>query len=65
MFLRKHLLHWLEALSLINAIAEAISYIGVLQSLTPVSDASGGILKRMSTLIYETGTRFGSFVSIS
>jgi hypothetical protein len=37
-FLRKHFLHWLEALSLMNRIAEAIKYIGVLKSLISVSD---------------------------
>jgi NACHT domain len=35
-FLQKHFLHWLEALSLIDRIAEVIAYIGILQSLTPV-----------------------------
>ena len=51
-FLRKHFLHWLEALSLINRIAEAIKYIGVLQSLKWVSNAPAGISERGLTLIY-------------
>ena len=37
-FLREHFLHWLEALSLMNRLAEVIGYIGVLQSLVSVSD---------------------------
>lgn len=32
-FLRKHLLHWLEALSLMDCIAEVIGYVGILRSL--------------------------------
>jgi hypothetical protein len=44
-FLQKHLLHWLEALSLINRIAEAIEHIGILQSLVLVSDLPGQISK--------------------
>jgi len=38
-FLQKHFLHWLEALSLMNRIAEVIGYIRVLQSLASVSDS--------------------------
>lgn len=37
-FLRKHFLHWLEALSLINRIADVIGQLGVLQSCVSVSD---------------------------
>lgn len=37
-FLRKHFMHWLEALSLMNRIAEAIVYISVLQSLVSLFD---------------------------
>ena len=38
-FLRKHLLHWLEALSLMDAVAEVIGYLAILRSLLtlPVS----------------------------
>ena len=36
-FFQKHFLHWLEALSLMNRIAEAIGHVGVLQSLVSVS----------------------------
>ena len=39
-FLQEHFLHWLEALSLMDRIAEAIRYIGVLQSILSVSDPS-------------------------
>ena len=37
-FLREHFLHWLEALSLMNRLAEVIGHVGVLQSLVSVSD---------------------------
>jgi hypothetical protein len=37
-FLREHFLHWLEALSLMNRLAEVIGHVGVLQSLRSVSD---------------------------
>ena len=37
MFLQKHFLHWLEAMSLINRLAEVIKQIRVLQSLVSVS----------------------------
>ena len=37
MFLQKHFLHWLEAMSLINRLAEVIEQIRVLQSLISVS----------------------------
>ena len=36
-FLRTHFLHWLEALSLIGAISDALSMISALQSTIPVS----------------------------
>jgi hypothetical protein len=42
-FLRKHFLHWLEALSLTNRIAEVIGHVGLLQSLVSVSDPPGGL----------------------
>ncbi|KAH0562075.1 hypothetical protein GP486_003227 [Trichoglossum hirsutum] len=38
-FLQRHFLHWLEALSLINRIAEVIRFIGVLQSSVSVQDS--------------------------
>ena len=37
MFLKKHFLHWLEALSLMNCISETISLLGILQSCVSVS----------------------------
>ena len=37
-FLQKHFLHWLEALSLMDRIAEVIGHVGVLQSLASVSN---------------------------
>ncbi|MCJ1420358.1 hypothetical protein MMC32_006715, partial [Xylographa parallela] len=40
MFLQKHLLHWLEAMSLMNRLAEVIEQIRVLQSLVSSSDLS-------------------------
>jgi len=36
-FLKKHFLHWLEVLSLIDRLADAISFVNVLQSLVVVS----------------------------
>ena len=36
-FLQKHFLHWLEALSLIDRLAEAIDYLSVLKALLSVS----------------------------
>ncbi|KIX05609.1 uncharacterized protein Z518_03581 [Rhinocladiella mackenziei CBS 650.93] len=39
-FLRRHFLHWLEALSLMNRIAEVIGQVSVLQSLTSKSDST-------------------------
>ena len=45
-FLQKHLLHWLEALSLMHTSAGAIGYIGALQSLLSVSDYSTGISEK-------------------
>jgi len=41
MFLQKHFLHWLEALSLMNRIADGIELLGMLQSLVSVSDHLG------------------------
>ena len=64
-FLQKHFLHWLEALSLINRIAEVIEYIGVLQSLVSVSNALAGISERINSDIYGIGTKFDSFTSLS
>jgi len=52
-FLRKHFLHWLEALSLINRVAEVIGYVGVLQSRVSVSNDPVGISERGSALIYK------------
>jgi hypothetical protein len=43
-FLHKHFLHWLEALSLMNRIAKAIGYIGILRSIASVSDLRRNIL---------------------
>jgi hypothetical protein len=37
-FLKKHFLHWLEAMSLLNRIADVIAYLNVLLSLVPVSN---------------------------
>ena len=37
-FLQKHFLHWLEAISLMSRLAEVIGQIRVLQSLVSVSD---------------------------
>jgi hypothetical protein len=39
-FLHKRLLHWLEALSLMNRLSEVIGHIGVLQSLLSVSNTT-------------------------
>lgn len=36
-FLQKHFLHWLEALSLINRLTEVVGHVGLLQSLVSVS----------------------------
>ncbi|KAI4086596.1 MAG: hypothetical protein LQ339_009019 [Xanthoria mediterranea] len=36
-FLRKHLLHWLEALSLMDAVTEVIGYVDILRSLLNLS----------------------------
>jgi NACHT domain len=38
-FLRKHFLHWLEALSLLDRLADAIEYVTILQSKVVVSAA--------------------------
>ena len=38
MFLQEHFLHWLEAMSLVNRLAEVIEQIRVLQSLVSVSE---------------------------
>ena len=55
LFLQKHLLHWFEALSLMDAIAEVIKYIGVLQSLLtlPVSRSEIVYLRKKRCLIRE------------
>ena len=45
MFLQKHFLHWLEAMSLINRLAEVIEQIRVLQSLVSVSEHQTGIFR--------------------
>lgn len=37
MFLKRHFLHWLEALSFMDCLASAIDYVGTLQSLVVVS----------------------------
>jgi hypothetical protein len=42
-FLQKDFLHWLEALSLMNRIAEVIGHVSVLQSLVSVSVPPGGV----------------------
>jgi hypothetical protein len=42
LFLQKHFLHSLEALSLIDRIAEVIGYVAISQSLVSVSESSGG-----------------------
>jgi len=42
-FLQKHFLHWLEASSLMNRIAEVIRHVGTLQSLISVSNPLGGL----------------------
>ncbi|MCJ1423154.1 hypothetical protein MMC29_001035 [Sticta canariensis] len=39
-FLRKHFLHWLEALSLMNRIAEVIGQVGVLKSLVSANNST-------------------------
>jgi hypothetical protein len=65
-FLQKHFLHWLEALSLINRIAEVIEYVGVLQSLVSVSNLLQQYLGRELALIYEgqanNSTHLSSFL---
>jgi len=64
-FLQKHFLHWLEALSLMNRIAEVIGYIGVLQSFVSVSDLQE-FRERGLALIYEgAGKQFNSFIIFS
>jgi hypothetical protein len=40
LFLQRHFLHWLEALSLMDRITEVIRYVAILQSLVSVSDSS-------------------------
>lgn len=42
LFLQRHFLHWLEALSLMNKIGEIIGYVVALQSLVSVSISSEG-----------------------
>lgn len=39
-FLQQHFLHWLEALSLLGRVAEAIPFVSILQSLVSVSTVS-------------------------
>jgi Heterokaryon incompatibility protein (HET)/NACHT domain len=65
-FLKKHFLHWLEALSLMNRIAEVIGHVGVLQSLVSVSNLPEQVLGRGLALIYKgTGQQFNPFVILS
>jgi hypothetical protein len=65
-FLRKHFLHWLEALSLMNRIAEVIGHVDVLQSLVSVSDLQEGFLERRLALICKwAGKQFNSFIILS
>ena len=45
-FLKKHFLHWLEALALIGRISEVIGQLCVLQSLTAVSSYPGRDLRK-------------------
>lgn len=45
MFLQEHFLHWLEAMSLINRLAEVIEQIRVLQSLVSVSEHQTGTFR--------------------
>ena len=42
-FLMKHFLHWFEALSLMDHIAEVIKFVDVLQSLIAVSKNPGAL----------------------
>ena len=51
-FLQKHFLHWLEALSLIDRLTEAIEHLRMLQSLVSVSRNSKVGPKRIEILIY-------------
>ena len=50
-FLRQHFLHWLEALSLMNRIAEAIELISVLQLILSVSNLQSAYLEMRLALI--------------
>jgi hypothetical protein len=47
-FLKRHFLHWLEALSLIGCLANAIDYVGMLQLLVAVSVCDGSAHRRAS-----------------
>lgn len=51
-FLQKHFLHWLEALSLMNRLTEVIGYIGVLQTLVSVSKLPEGLYRQALALTY-------------
>lgn len=65
-FLQKHFLHWLEALSLINRLAEVVGHVGLLQSLVSVSDLLEQFLDRELALIYKgIGKQFNSFIILS
>ncbi|KAI9839239.1 MAG: hypothetical protein M1819_003233 [Sarea resinae] len=57
-FLQKHFLHWLEALSFMNRIAEAISHIGALQSLVSVILANRYIADLAPLQIYSSAMVF-------
>jgi hypothetical protein len=46
-FLQKHFLHWLEALSLLDRLAEAIEYVKTLQSLVSVSSLGMRMLAKL------------------
>lgn len=43
-FLKKHFLHWLEAMSLINALSDTVGIIDALQSYVTVSFLSDPVL---------------------
>jgi DNA polymerase III delta prime subunit len=47
-FLKRHFLHWLEALSLMGCLANAIDYVGMLQLLVAVSVCDGSAHRRAS-----------------
>jgi hypothetical protein len=50
-FLQKHFLHWLEALSLMDRIAEAIGHVSVLQSLVSVSSLPERIFREVTHMV--------------